>query len=272
MPKLSDQEIAQLAAGAGFSGPDLETAVAVALAESREGQTDLLGDLGIQTATYGPSVGLWQIRTVNPGYGNAFDQAHRNHQANLDPATNAANAYAIYTNPNGRGWREWGAYTDGNYRRYLERARIAAGTESPPLPTKRSDTIPPVPERRSDAGSGSGGNGMSATLQELVGSLPKLLQQSNRLGNVAKQAQGTVARGGSFGDVPGSRAAEQGNQRNANRSTKQAEGARDRVDQVRDGVKDSGDRYERYDQDKGQVQQQEGIRIDNAYDPYRNYA
>jgi hypothetical protein len=261
MPTLSDQEIAQLAANAGWTGQDLETAVAVAIAESN-GITDRLGDLRIQSEVYGPSVGLWQIRTVNPGHGNRFDQAHRNHEANLDPATNAANAYAIHQNPRGRGWREWGAYTDGNYRQYLDRARQAVGTGQ----------APPMPARRGDAGSGSGGNGMSATLQELAGALPKFLQQSNRLGNVAKQAQGTVARGGAFGDVPGSRTAEQGNQRNADHSARRAQGARDRVDGVRDGVRDSGDRYERYDQDKGQVQQQEGVRIDNAYDPYRNYA
>jgi len=261
MPNLSVEEIARLAANAGFTGSDLETAVAVSIAENRNGQTDLLGDLGIQTAEYGPSVGLWQIRSVNPGYGNAFDQAHRNEQANMDPATNAANAYAIYTKPKGKGWNEWSTYKDGKYKQFLDQARRAIGTESPPLPAKRGD-----------AGGGSGGNGMSATLQELAGSLPKLLNQSNRLGNVAKQAQQTAARGGAFGDVPGSRVAEQGNQRNAGQSAKRADGARTRMDEVHDGVKDSGDSYERYDQDQGQRQGQQKIQIDNAYDAYQNYA
>jgi hypothetical protein len=268
MAKLSPEEIARLASDAGFSGQDVETAVAIAMAESKGGDPNEIGDLTIQTASMGPSVGLWQIRSVNPGYGNPFDKAHRNYQANFDPATNAANAYAIYTNPDGKGWREWSTYKNGKYKEFLDRAGFAAGTRPPPLPEKRSDNIPPVPEKRGDAG----GNGMSAVLEQLAGSLPQFLQQSNRLGNVARQAQQTVARGGSFGDVPGSRHAEQGNQRNANRSTKQAEGARDRVDKVRDGVKDSGEKYEQYDQDKGQVQQQEGIKIDNAYDAYRNYA
>jgi Lysozyme like domain len=268
MAKLSDQEIAQLAANAGFGGPDLETAIAVSLAESWEGDPNAIGDKIIQTAEYGPSVGLWQIRSINPGHGGWFDKQHRVYQDNFDPQTNANNAYAIWDR---YGWDQWSTYTHGDYKKYLDRARAAAGTVSPPLPAKRSETIPPLPEKRSDAG-GSGGNGMSATLQELAGSLPKFLQSSNRLGNVAKQAQQTVARGGAFGDVPGSQVAQQGNQRNAGRSAEQANGARDRVDKVRDGVKDSGDKYEQYDQDQGQQQGQERIQIDNAYDPYRNYA
>jgi lysozyme-like protein len=261
MPNLSHQEIAELAANAGFTGSDLEIAVAVSIAENRQGRTDLLGDLNLQTAEYGPSVGLWQIRSVNPGYGNAFDQAHRNQQANLDPATNAANAYAIYTKPRGKGWNEWSTYKDGQYRRYLDQARRAIGTGSPPLPA-----------RRGDAGGGAGGHGMTATLRELAGSLPKLLDQSDRLGNVARQAQQTAARGGAFGDVPGSRVAERGNQRNAGQSARRADGARTRLDEVHDGVKDSGAGYERYDQDQGQRQDQQKIQLDNAYDAYQNYA
>jgi lysozyme-like protein len=260
MPTLSDAEIAQLAANAGWTGPDLDMAVAVALAES-DGNTERLGDLGRVSATYGPSVGLWQIRSVNEGHGNAFDQAHRNHDANLDPATNAQNAYAIWQQPGRRGWREWGSVTDGRYQQFMDRARRAVGTQQTP-----------APQQRGDAGSGSGGNGMSAVLQELIGSLSKFGTQSNRLGQVAKQAQQTVARGGAFGEVPGSRAAEQGNQRNAGRSAKQAEGGRDRLDEVRDGVKSSGEQYERYDQDQGKQQGQERIQIDNAYDAYQNYA
>jgi hypothetical protein len=267
MAQLSDQEIAQLAANAGWSGPDLEMAVAVALAES-DGITDRLGDQAIQTAKYGPSVGLWQIRTVNPGHQGWFDKLHNNYQDNLDPVTNSQNAHAIFDR---YGWVKWGSYTDGRYKEFLERARLATGG-APPLPEKREDTVPPLPQKRSDAGNGSGGNGMSATLQELASSLPKLLQSSNRLGNVAKQAQQTVARGGAFGEVPGSQVAQQGNQRNAGRSAEHANGARDRVNEVRDGVKDSGDKYEQYDQDQGQQQGQERIQIDNAYDAYRNHA
>src|SRR5262245_40271080 len=164
MPTLSDAEIAQLAANAGWTGPDLEMAVAVALAES-DGNTERLGDLGRVSAAHGPSVGLRPIRSVNEGHSHAFDQAHRNHDANLDPATNAANAYAIWQQPGRRGWREWGSVTDGRYQQFMDRARRAVQPQQTPQQTPQTQ-----PQQRGDAG---GGNGMSAVLQELIGSLSK---------------------------------------------------------------------------------------------------
>ncbi|RKT88694.1 Transglycosylase SLT domain-containing protein [Saccharopolyspora antimicrobica] len=121
MPALTDQQIAQHAANAGFSGDDLQIAVAVALAESK-GDPAAIGDVSLQTEAFGPSVGLWQIRSVNPGHGNAFDRAHRNEAANADPATNARNAYAIFRE---HGWGQWSTYTEGQYRRFMDRARNA---------------------------------------------------------------------------------------------------------------------------------------------------
>ncbi|KAA5830569.1 transglycosylase SLT domain-containing protein [Saccharopolyspora hirsuta] len=121
MPTLTDQQIAEHAANAGFRGEDLQIAVAVALAESR-GNPDAIGDVSLQTEAFGPSVGLWQIRSVNPGHGNAFDRAHRDASANADPATNARNAYAIYRE---HGWGQWSTYTEGQYRRFMDRARSA---------------------------------------------------------------------------------------------------------------------------------------------------
>src|SRR5262245_26390251 len=146
---LSDAEIARHAANGGFTGPDLETAVAVALAESG-GDPALLGDVNIQTAEYGPSVGLWQIRSVNPGHGNQFDQQHRDATANLDPATNAANAHAIFEQ---RGWGQWSAYTNRRYRNFLGRARNAVEA----IRQQQAPTTPTAPAagQRSDAGGGN---------------------------------------------------------------------------------------------------------------------
>src|SRR5208282_634628 len=60
---LSASEIAGYASAAGFSGPDLQVAVAVALAES-SGNPSAIGDL-----TLGVSVGLWQINLkAHPEY------------------------------------------------------------------------------------------------------------------------------------------------------------------------------------------------------------
>jgi hypothetical protein len=129
MAPLTDQQIAQYAYDAGFRGDALNTAVAVALAESG-GDPSRLGDVGLENGTWGPSVGLWQIRSVNPGHGNATERAQRNAQANLDPATNAANAYAI--SHGGTNFGPWSTYTHGDYRRYLTRARTAAAAVRQP--------------------------------------------------------------------------------------------------------------------------------------------
>jgi hypothetical protein len=255
MPVLSDQEIARLAADAGFTGRDLETAVAVALAESR-GDSDAVGDVNLQTEVYGPSIGLWQIRSVNPGHANRFEQRHHNEAANYDPATNARNAHAIFEQ---RGWRPWSTYTRGRYRPFLDRARRA-------VETNRGQQ---APGQRSE----SGGNGMNATLDELFGAFPKLLASGDRLNKVSRAAaQQTVARKGAFGEVPGSQDAEQGNRSNATRSAEHAKGAGTRVNGIGADVEKSGKEYESFDRGQDQLQRQEYQRIDSAYDPYRDLA
>ncbi|GAA3434594.1 hypothetical protein [Kutzneria kofuensis] len=123
MPTISAREIAQYAYNAGFRGDSLTTAVAVALAESH-GDTGIHGDINLQTGTWGPSVGLWQIRSLNPGHGTASEQALRNAQANADPATNARHAYTI--SRHGTNFRPWSTYTNGAYRGYLNQARTAS--------------------------------------------------------------------------------------------------------------------------------------------------
>ncbi|MCK2238638.1 MULTISPECIES: hypothetical protein [unclassified Crossiella] len=145
MPRLTDQEIAQHAWDAGFRGDNLNTAVAVALAESR-GRTDALGDISLQNNTWGPSVGLWQIRSLNPGHGTALERTQRDQTANLDPATNAANAFAI--SDSGASFRAWSTFTNGDYRQFLDRARTASGLVNgdPVQPVHQTEPAPaPVP-------------------------------------------------------------------------------------------------------------------------------
>src|SRR5437016_3461076 len=111
MPTISDQQIARYAYDAGFRGDTLNTAVAVALAESH-GRTGAIGDTTLQNATWGPSVGLWQIRSLNAGHGTAAERSLRDAQANTDPATNARHAYAI--SGHGRNFHPWSTYTGGD--------------------------------------------------------------------------------------------------------------------------------------------------------------
>lgn len=125
---LTFEQVAQVAEQAGWRGEALVTAVAIAAAESggtHRGQfmmdAEALGDVQL-TQKDERSVGLWQIN-----YRPLRDKGNptRNPNANLDPATNARNAYTISSA--GTKWTPWSTYTSGRYRAHLDAARQATG-------------------------------------------------------------------------------------------------------------------------------------------------
>jgi lysozyme-like protein/D-alanyl-D-alanine carboxypeptidase-like protein len=117
---LSANQIADHAYRAGFRGQALTIAVAVALAESG-GRTDVPGDTALTDSTWGPSIGLWQIRSLWTDKGTG---RQRDEKANLDPATNARHAYQI--SGHGRSFQPWSTYTNGAYKSHLGVAGAAA--------------------------------------------------------------------------------------------------------------------------------------------------
>lgn len=124
MSRLSAQQIAQFASDAGFSGTDLATAVAIALAES-SGKPTAVGDESL-APTRGPSIGLWQI--------NIGTHAHLEYDrsALMDPAYNAQAAYAVYEAA-GYSFNPWSTFNprDGSTPRYLAYLDTAtAGVEN----------------------------------------------------------------------------------------------------------------------------------------------
>jgi hypothetical protein len=71
-PKLGIPELKQLASNAGFSGDDLDTAVAIALAESGGDPEAYNPETEAGTAPGRGSYGLWQIyQTAHPEYDSA---------------------------------------------------------------------------------------------------------------------------------------------------------------------------------------------------------
>lgn len=108
--RLSPIAIAQLAANAGFTGQDLVTAVAIALAES-SGNPGAVGDLNI---TPGGSVGLWQI---NLRWHPEFTAAML-----VDPQTNANAAFKVYRAA-GNSFQPWSTFKTGAYTAHLEDAQ-----------------------------------------------------------------------------------------------------------------------------------------------------
>jgi len=109
---LSASDIMGYAQNAGFSGDNLNTAIAVALAES-SGNPGTVGDL---TVTPGGSIGLWQINL----------KAHPEYTADslVDPQTNANAAYAVFGTS---GWGAWTTYNSGAYNNFLAQAQAATG-------------------------------------------------------------------------------------------------------------------------------------------------
>lgn len=114
MAILLPDDIARHAYNAGIRDKtDLITAVAIALAESG-GKTDKDGDVGLQDSKWGPSVGLWQIRSLKAekGKGTTRDYTRLN-----DPAFNAKSMYTISSG--GKKWTDWTVYNIKSYALFL---------------------------------------------------------------------------------------------------------------------------------------------------------
>lgn len=111
MTTLNASQIRQYAYNAGFRGADLDTAVAVALAESGGNTQAYNPELASSySKPGGGSRGLWQI----------FGSVHPNYNSSIafDPATNAKGAFEIYQAA-GNKFTPWSAYNKGTYTKFL---------------------------------------------------------------------------------------------------------------------------------------------------------
>lgn len=138
-------EIAKHAQAAGFRGADLNTAVAVALAES--GGNASARNLSSRE----DSRGLWQINVrAHPEFANS----------NLfDPATNARAARTVLRK---QGWRAWSVFTNGKFLLYMPTAGAAVNSLPGGL-----DTGDPITDRASGAIEGTIGGAID-TGQSIV--------------------------------------------------------------------------------------------------------
>lgn len=120
---LSPADIQTFAANAGFSGPDLATAVAIALAESFPSGNPNSYNPETKAAGGTPqgqgSYGLWQIYLKkHPEFAGS----------NLyDPQTNANAAYSIYSRRGG--FSDWSTFTGGQYTAHL--SSVPSATPAP---------------------------------------------------------------------------------------------------------------------------------------------
>ncbi|WP_154793304.1 hypothetical protein [Occultella kanbiaonis] len=125
MATLTTAQVYGLARRAGLDAADATIATAIAAGESGL-RTDARGDVGLQTSKWGPSIGLWQVRSLNAERGTG---GVRDELALTDPEHNARSMVSI--SAGGSTWRPWTVYTSGAWRQHLAAAEAAAdGSES----------------------------------------------------------------------------------------------------------------------------------------------
>jgi hypothetical protein len=118
MPTLSASDIKGYAKRAGFTGKDLDIAVAVALAESG-GNTKAHNDKPPDD-----SYGLWQINMLGKMGRDRQKQFKLASYSDLyDPDRNAKAAYAIWKT---QGWKDgWTTYSNGDYLKFMSKSETA---------------------------------------------------------------------------------------------------------------------------------------------------
>jgi hypothetical protein len=126
--KLSIPQLIGLAQNAGFSGVDLQTAVAVALTESGGNPQAYNPERTAGAAEGHGSFGLWQIyTTAHPEFAGL----------NLtDPAVNAGAAFSVYTAA-GNSFRPWSTFKNNAYVAHMDAVGQALAA---PADTQASDT------------------------------------------------------------------------------------------------------------------------------------
>lgn len=121
---LSREEIATLARDAGFTGANIDVAVAVALAESGGNPYAHNGD----SSTGDDSYGLWQINMIGSMGPDRRKRFNLSSNADLyDPETNARVAHSLWKS---NGWSPWTTYTSGKYKKYMTNSVISASSSN----------------------------------------------------------------------------------------------------------------------------------------------
>lgn len=124
--KQTPSDIYATARAAGLNSAQAVIATAIALGESG-GDDASVGDTQLQNETWGPSVGLWQIRTLNAETGTGSDRDIRALQGN--PARQAL--AMVHISSGGTNWSPWTVYTRGIYTKFMGQATAAMSGGTP---------------------------------------------------------------------------------------------------------------------------------------------
>lgn len=123
--KLSASQIFSALLEGGFSRDQARTMTAIAQAESAR-DPGAIGDVALQNRTFGPSVGLFQIRTVKAETGKGTDRDIEHLTGNVQAQVKAA----LHISNNGTNFRPWSTFTSGSFRKFLD-TPLQAGVDLP---------------------------------------------------------------------------------------------------------------------------------------------
>ena len=113
--KLSASQIFTVLIQGGFTPDQAKTMTAIAQAESARDPL-AIGDVALQNRTFGPSVGLFQVRTVKAETGTGSDRDIQHLTGNVQAQVKAA----LNISNNGTNFRPWSTFTSGSFRKFLD--------------------------------------------------------------------------------------------------------------------------------------------------------
>ena len=120
-PTANKKELIKTIAAKGFHGKALKTAYAISIAESG-GRSNAKGDVSLQDAKWGPSIGLFQIRSLKDW--KKYNDPYRDASRLFDPRYNAEAAFK--KSNQGKSFKAWSTYTSGAFVKHLGEADAMA--------------------------------------------------------------------------------------------------------------------------------------------------
>ncbi len=130
--RLSSAEIYTLLVQGGFSPDKARIMTAIAQAEST-GKPDAIGDVDLQNSKWGPSVGLFQVRTLKNDTGRGTERDIEHLRGDVVAQVKAA----LKISDHGRNLEPWSTYNSGSYRKFLDHPlpdHVPAATETSDQP------------------------------------------------------------------------------------------------------------------------------------------
>ena len=120
-PTANKKELIRMIASGGFRGDALKTAYAIAIAESG-GRSNAKGDIKLQDDKWGPSIGLFQIRSLKNW--KKYNDPYRDASRLQDPSYNIEAAWT--KSKQGTNFKPWSTYTGGSFVKHLAEADAMA--------------------------------------------------------------------------------------------------------------------------------------------------